>query len=190
MCSDNKHGFTLIELLVVISIIGLLASVTMASLTQARLSAQYTKARADIRALANLADFAKGTQNRTLLEITGSFCSECACRNNFQLPVTVSLHDRDPNSTCYTHYFAWVALLNQNTNGLYTIPNPPLDPWGAPYLLNENEGEVQNGVSCFTDNITSAGPNGLYYDTDDVTYNLPATKCENPVAHQPNTNWN
>jgi prepilin-type N-terminal cleavage/methylation domain-containing protein len=44
----NK-GFTLIELLVVISIIGVLAAVTLASLNDARISAQYVVAEANMR---------------------------------------------------------------------------------------------------------------------------------------------
>lgn len=42
MRSDKQKGFTLIELLVVISIIGLLSSVVMSSLSQARKKAQGT----------------------------------------------------------------------------------------------------------------------------------------------------
>jgi type II secretion system protein G len=46
-----KKGFTLIELLVVVSIIGLLASVVLASLDVARTSARDTRRLADIKAL-------------------------------------------------------------------------------------------------------------------------------------------
>lgn len=186
--THTPSGFTLIELLVVISIIGLLVSVSMASLTQARLSAQYTKARADIKNLANLAEFAKGTQNQTLNQITGDFCTECDCRGaGNPLPVPTSIHTFAVTHACHTSYQAVVSLLNTQTDGLYTIPTAPLDPWDAPYLINENEGE---GGTCATDTITSAGPDGIYYNSNDVIYNLPSTKCNNPTLHHPNTNWN
>jgi len=179
-------GFTLIELMVVISIIGLFASVVLASVNDARLNAQYTIARANIKQLADLIEFAKGTKLQTLPEITGSFCSECACRNGTVLP-TSNIHEYPTSHACFTSYLNIIDILNNSTGGLYTIKNAPIDPWGAPFLFNENEGE---GGVCGMDNLASAGPNGIYYDSDDVIYNIPSVKCgANPVTHHPNTNW-
>lgn len=45
----QKNGFTLIELLVVISIIGMLSSVVLSSVNRARISAQDTRRKSDLR---------------------------------------------------------------------------------------------------------------------------------------------
>ena len=181
--SIKDKGFTLIELLVVISIIGLLASVVLAGLTEARTEAQYTRARVDIRSISELVKFAKGTTGLTLPQMTNNFCTECYCRGPYS---TGSVQDLPATHACFTSYYAAVNTLNQNTDGLMTLTTPPLDPWGAPYLINENEGE---GNNCWYDNILSAGPNGFYYDTDDVNYNIPNTACANPTEPSANTNW-
>ena len=48
-----KKGFTLVELLVVISIVGLLSSVTLASLNSARVKANDAKALSNLREIEN-----------------------------------------------------------------------------------------------------------------------------------------
>lgn len=50
-CRQHTRGFTLIELLVVISIIGLLSSIILGAVTNARRKAFYAKAAIDIRTL-------------------------------------------------------------------------------------------------------------------------------------------
>jgi prepilin-type N-terminal cleavage/methylation domain-containing protein len=187
----NRTGFTLIELLVVIAIIGLLASIVISSLTDARQRAQYVIAKVDIKNLSNLVEFAKGNKGTDLITITGSFCTECACRRPGNIP-SRDLTNIDPTDSCVTSYYDVVEVLNQNTGGLLSIERPPLDPWGAPYLINENEGEYHGGALgtvCVKDNITSAGPNGLYYDSDDIHYNVPTISCDSPNVLRPNTNW-
>lgn len=46
------------------------------------------------------------------------------------------------------------------------------DPWGSPYLRNENEGENLD-VPCQPDAIASAGPNGLFGAAADIVVAVP-----------------
>ncbi len=59
----NRRGFTLIELLVVISIIGLLSSVVLASLNQARAKAQISKVKQDFKQLQTAIELYKSDHN-------------------------------------------------------------------------------------------------------------------------------
>ncbi len=75
----TRRGFTLIELLVVISIIGILAGMTMVSYTTAQRQARDTERRSDLAQYRNgLANFAVGNDGlfpvRTTLYNASSFC--------------------------------------------------------------------------------------------------------------------
>lgn len=174
-------GFTLIELLVVVSIIGLLSSILFASVSTARVRARYARTKAEINQLSKLIDIARGESGKTFAEITGSVCTECACRSIGNVQFIPKTH------SCWTTYQAAVSALNAAAAGTISFDQAVSDPWGAPYLFNENEGE---GGWCFTDNILSAGPDGFYYNSDDVNVNLSAAKCSPVIGvHHPNTNW-
>jgi type II secretion system protein G len=58
----HKNGFSLIELIVVIAIIGLLASVVLASLGQSRQKADIAKAKSDFRALSHALELYRQSQ--------------------------------------------------------------------------------------------------------------------------------
>jgi len=168
--NKNTQGFTLVELLVVIAIISLLASVVMASVSQARMRAQYAKAQAEINQFLDVATLAQQERGR-LQGITGNGCSLCPCLSRVikNIPITDS---------CYWQWINALNTLQNATAGAATnITQMKRDPWGSPYALDENEREG-GANDCRLDIIRSAGPNGWLYDGDDVGYTIyPSRPC-------------
>lgn len=160
--SPENSGFTLIEILVVVSIIGLLASIAMVGLRSARTKALITRVNADLVQIQKQIDLARLRRNSTLLQITGSGCSDCASRG-----------------TKVTTNVANMATL-QNSWRQIGFVSSPQDPWGTPYLLDENELESSTS-DCRYDGVWSAGPNGINDAgvSDDVPVNISHFVCPN-----------
>ena len=49
------------------------------------------------------------------------------------------------------------------------------DPWGSPYTLDENEREG-GPTDCRLDTIRSAGPDGIWGNSDDGGYAVPLSR--------------
>ena len=163
------RGFTLIELLVVISIVGLLSSFVMASLNDARISAQYTVAKQAMKQISD-ATMLLSPDGTRLMSVTGSNCSDCVCRYEYGGPADLK---NIPNSdVCMTN---WISAITKIDSGSTLINNtqPYLrDPWGSPYLLDENELE-HDPTDCVHDAIRTAGPDGQTSTPDDYIYFIP-----------------
>lgn len=138
---EKQTGFTLIELLVVISIIGLLASIVLASLSVARKNAQFAKIQADAQAIETQVDL---TRTTTLKVLTGNGCTACSF-----------------NTTQTMQSQAGALAANAVSWQKIGFSSPPLDPWGDPYTLDENELDLSQ-TDCRYDVVYSAGPNGIW----------------------------
>ena len=175
----RQKAFTLIELLVVIVIIGILATISVATFVgyqdKARIAAQLANLRININdLLVTRIDYENGgvtamelmqkdlavvelainvgrlQTQQNLIDITGNSCSDCVCRNfDFISPIA------GPAQACIDR---WDMILNAlKASSEIDLTFMDADPWGSPYLVDENEGEMA-GNYCRRDTLFSAGP--------------------------------
>lgn len=157
--AQNK-GFTLIELLVVISIIALLSSIVMSSLNTARTKAKTTVARQQMASMVKAFSIAQGEAGKTLIGIT---------LNTWTLGNSGCTGAGVQTVGCYNGTLTSFTRIQNATNGL--VPNLAQfvrDPWGNPYLLDENQGEG-SALNCSNlDELSSAGPDSIAGNGDDI----------------------
>ncbi|PIZ47653.1 hypothetical protein CO180_03200 [candidate division WWE3 bacterium CG_4_9_14_3_um_filter_41_6] len=165
-----KHfGFTLIELMVVIVIIGILSGIGLASYTGTITKAKVAEAQTYLKDLRDSIRIAHISTDKYLGQITGNWCSDCACRS-------MNLKDIATTNSCYTIALSAITKIEQATDGVVTgVTNNIRDPWGGPYLIDENEWEWA-ATPCRKDVIRSAGPDSLLGTADDVVVTLGFSK--------------
>lgn len=146
---NKQQGFTLIELLVVISVISVVASLVLSSVNSAREKAKIARAQMDFKNIELLVVQAQLNANQTLQQITGSGCSRCQCDYQNQI---------EPLATDVSCTNQWEFSINAIAVAAgedASVAEPYYrDPWGNPYLLDENEGE--GGNWCRIDKLSSS----------------------------------
>lgn len=180
----NK-GFTLIELIIVISILAVLSIIGITSYNRAQDNSKIAKAKADLEAIRDAIMIARITSDKALIDITGSFCSEYPCRTAGDLRKLPSNH------SCITNWQSFRTKISALNGDILAFDT---DPWGSPYLIDENEKEYAH-CRGRSESIASAGPNGVLDDiakngnTDDIIvwlkpyHNYPASHIP-PACNQ------
>lgn len=147
----KQRGFTIVELLIVIVIIAILAVITIVAYNGMQDRARISKVNGDISSLVKAMHIARNSANSTLLGITGNGCTRCACP--YTNGDTTDYSTLPKTHSCWTSY---VNTINKIAlaSGINLDSVKDGDPWGAPYAIDENEGE--NGA-CNYDSIWSFG---------------------------------
>lgn len=159
----NTRGFTLIELLVVVSIITLLATIVISSVNKARVRSQYARAQTEMQEFVDISTYSRGEASKTLYQLSGNNCSDCVCRTGLSMINDVG--------SCYSNWLNVLTKVQTAANGVYTnVTRFDRDPWGSPYLLDENEGE---SGGCGYDIFRTAGPDGIVGTSDDYGLSIP-----------------
>lgn len=152
------EGFTLLEILMVIGIIGLLASMILVSMNNARNSARVVKARAEVsnirKAIAMLEDdSSEWPGHKTIDDI------ESGASGNELWDLTLPMAGIMATDGGF-----------QNWSGPY-MASIPLDPWGNPYFFDTDYDIDPTAGTRWAAVIGSFGPNGAgqnVYDEDNI----------------------
>jgi len=159
MPKERDNGFTIIEVLIVLAIAGLIIALSLISVPKVIDSKRKNQARKELKSIVTAAGVAQQYYGKPLRLVTGNGCSDCICRPPAQVT----------DSGCITN---WTNAMNAISTAGLDISNLDTDPWGSPYLLDENEGEM--GTSdCRLDNIRSAGSDGIMSTADDISFSIP-----------------
>ena len=158
----TKKGFTLIELLVVIAIIGLLATLSVVALNNARLKSRDAKRVSDIKQIQTALELyfvdANAYPYSAAAVVLGGANGKVLCST-----ATAGVGFRADATGCLTTYMGQVpAAPTPPTNGAYTYTSLTAGA-GATYSLVFGLEGATGGLTCTTYGLTccTATPNGI-----------------------------
>lgn len=154
----RNNAFTLLEIVIVLGIIGVLATVGAASFRSTIDDTRISRAETDLEDLKKSVESSRVKSGQLFGQITGNYCSFCnAC--------TGDLRNVPDSHTCMVR---WMNIVNRvSAAGYGDITDYVRDPWGSPYVVDENDGEYVSNP-CRQDWIRSVGPDGIFLTGDDI----------------------
>jgi prepilin-type N-terminal cleavage/methylation domain-containing protein len=138
----QQQGFTLIELIITVVLLGILTAIAIPAYLSLKPTARENAAKTDLATLRQVIEVARMKNESPLVEITGSICTRCAFTED---PL------RTPKGT--GGWIVYNATLKKISDASGVNITNLLDPYGRPYLIDENES--QTGPSCNADTISA-----------------------------------
>ena len=146
MNTTPSRGFTIVELLIVIVVIGVLAAITIVAYNGVQDRAKQAKIAGDIKTIVTAIHAARQSTGKNLGNITNSYGTGGGC---WSKPDGTDLATLPSTDGCMTTY---KTALNAISSSSGAQLGDLRDPWGRPYLIDENEGEG-SPTNCTKDTV-------------------------------------
>lgn len=146
--------------------VGVIVSVVFAHYQFNNKQLLLARANQDMQEIKEIFLEAQKETNKSVFQITGNTCSACPCFRRDE--VLMNLNDSD---ICVAQWKNSLQAALQQLKTFcenYCLERLKRDPWGNPYLLNENE--VNNKDPS---ELRSVGPDGIYGTADDLVIEIP-----------------
>lgn len=145
--TTRYKGFTIVELLVVIVVLGVIATIAAMSYGAIQEKTRQKKIDTDLKTIISAVRTARSNTGKNLKDITGSLYTASPCVAKPNGTDLATLPASDPCISSYKAALDAIAAASGTT-----LDDNMRDPWGRPYLIDENEGELGN---CYKDTVVA-----------------------------------